>query len=92
MATSATTLVGLPPYLIGIGMSRGMSLRDDHNTADGGRPARIDYLMDSDRAAGGALPNQEERMAASRKRKVFCVTEATRQGGSGLYGYRTEKE
>lgn len=61
--------------------------RDGQTTADGGRPARLDVLMDSDRAAGPRGDRKAEE-ARSRNQKLFCINAETRQGGSGLYTYR----
>jgi hypothetical protein len=58
----------------------------DQTTADGGKPSAIDYMMDNfGPQPGGPVRDVAAKNAESRRRKMFCVTPETRQGGSGLY-------
>jgi len=67
------------------------SIRDDHNTADGGRPSRIDLMMDADGPAStGPMRDRKAEEDYSRQCKVFRATAETRQGGSGLYHHDKE--
>jgi len=61
--------------------------REYHQTtADGGKPAEIDRMMDAfGPLSGGPVRDVAAKEAESRRRKLFCVTPETRQGGSGLY-------
>ena len=60
------------------------SIRENHTTADGGRPARIDMMMDSNQQAA-PMQNVKAAEARSRRHKDFCVDARVRQGGSGWY-------
>lgn len=60
------------------------SIRENHTTADGGRPARIDSMMDAN-VQPVPMQNIAAAEARSRKRKQFRVTPADSQGGSGWY-------
>lgn len=60
------------------------SIRENHTTADGGRAARIDMMMDSNRQPA-PMNDVKVDEARSRRHKEFCVDASVRQGGSGFY-------